>query len=162
MIALALPLREFARSSAARPGRAIIFITFVVILVTLVLQGLTLAPLIRLLGIVGGSEEDLEEREARRASIRAGAEALERIAAERGAEAEAASVLRSMAAHQLSRLANPPSPPAGHWHLRLTMIAAEREAVISMRDRNEISDSVMRRLQREFDHEEVLLRQRHR
>jgi hypothetical protein len=41
------------------------------------------------------------------------------------------------------------------------MIAAEREAVIALRDRNEISDSVMRRLLREFDHEEVLLHQRY-
>jgi hypothetical protein len=41
--------------------------------------------------------------------------------------------------------------------LRLGMIAAEREAVITMRDRNEISDTVMRKLLGEFDHEEVLL-----
>ncbi len=41
--------------------------------------------------------------------------------------------------------------------LRLIMIAAEREAVITMRDRNEISDTVMRRLLSEFDHEKVLL-----
>jgi hypothetical protein len=40
------------------------------------------------------------------------------------------------------------------------MIAAEREAVIALRDRNEISDDVLRRLQNEFDHEEVLLHQR--
>ena len=40
------------------PGRnAIIFITFVVILVTLVLQGFTLSPLIRLLRIVGDDQE---------------------------------------------------------------------------------------------------------
>ena len=30
-----------------------------------------------------------------------------------------------------------------------------------MRDRNEISDRVMNRLQREFDHEEILLHQRY-
>ncbi len=41
--------------------------------------------------------------------------------------------------------------------LRLIMIAVEREAVITMRDRNEISDTVMRRLLSEFDHEKVLL-----
>jgi hypothetical protein len=41
------------------------------------------------------------------------------------------------------------------------MIAAEREAVIAMRDRNEVSDAVMNRLQRELDHEEVLLHQRY-
>ncbi len=35
--------------------------------------------------------------------------------------------------------------------------AAELEAVITMRDRNEISDTVMRRLLSEFDHEKVLL-----
>jgi len=41
------------------------------------------------------------------------------------------------------------------------MIAAEREAVIAMRDRSEISDAVMRRLQKKFDHEETLLHQRY-
>jgi CPA1 family monovalent cation:H+ antiporter len=45
------------------PGRDdIIFITFAVILIRLVVQGLTLAPLIRLLGITGGNEADAEER----------------------------------------------------------------------------------------------------
>ncbi len=39
------------------------------------------------------------------------------------------------------------------------MIDTEREAVIAMRDRNEISDDVMRKLLSEFDHEELLLRQ---
>jgi hypothetical protein len=37
------------------------------------------------------------------------------------------------------------------------MMAAEREEVIAMRDRNEISDTVMRELLGEFDYEEVLL-----
>jgi hypothetical protein len=35
------------------------------------------------------------------------------------------------------------------------MIAAEREAVIAMRDRNEISDTVMRKLFGELDHEQA-------
>ena len=48
VIALALPY--VALHGAPLPGRdAVIFITFVVILITLVVQGLTLAPLIRLL-----------------------------------------------------------------------------------------------------------------
>jgi hypothetical protein len=41
--------------------------------------------------------------------------------------------------------------------LRLQMIAAERDTVITMRDRNEIGDTVMRKLLSEFDHEELLL-----
>ncbi len=160
VIALALPY--VGAHGAPLPGReAVIFITFVVILITLVVQGLTLAPLIRLLRLAGGGEEDTEERHARTTSVRAGAEALERFAAEAGGEIETAAELRKMTAHQLERLSISPSTPPAHLRLRLAMIAAEREAVIAMRDRNEISDTVMRRLQSEFDHEEVLLRQRY-
>jgi CPA1 family monovalent cation:H+ antiporter len=152
VIALALPY--VGLHGAPLPGRAaVIFITFVVILVTLVVQGLTLAPMIRALHIVGGNEEELEERVARDASIRAGALALESF--------ETADELRKMAADELKRLAGDPSPPPERLQLRLAMIAAQREAVIALRDRNEISDGVMRRLQLEFDHEEVLLRRRY-
>jgi Na+/H+ antiporter len=152
IIALALPYA--VSGGAPLPGRnAIIFITFVVILITLVLQGFTLSPLIRLLDIVGGDEEDQEERQARNASAKAGASALDRLEAAGGnaallAELRQLSMLRTIMPDGASSLL------AG---LRLSMIAAEGEAVISMRDRNEISDIVMRRLLSEFDHEEVLL-----
>jgi CPA1 family monovalent cation:H+ antiporter len=161
VIALALPY--VALHGAPLPGRAaVIFITFIVIFITLVVQGLTLAPLIRLLGIVGGQEEDAEERLARTASIRAGAAALERFAAEGAGELESAPELRKIIAHRRERLDGRRSPTAfSYLRARLTMIAQEREAVIALRDRNEISDSVMRRLQQEFDHEEVLLHQRY-
>jgi hypothetical protein len=43
----------------------------------------------------------------------------------------------------------------------LVLGAAAREAIIDLRDRGEIGDAVMRRLQSEFDHEEVLLHQRY-
>jgi NhaP-type Na+/H+ or K+/H+ antiporter len=160
VIALALP---YAGSHGTPlPGRnAIIFITFTVIFITLVVQGLTLAPLIRLLGIVGGKEEAAEEHRARAASIRAGADALEHITVKRAHETEMATELRKAAIHKLERLERPASSTPAYPRLRLAMIAAEREVVIGMRDRNEISDAVMRRLQREFDHEEVLLHQRY-
>ena len=162
VIALALPY--VGSHGAPLPGReAVIFITFVVIFITLVVQGLTLAPVIRLLGIVGGKEEEAEERYARLASIRAGSEALERIAAERAGDVETIAELRKITAHRLERLDGSLSPTApAHLRPRLAMIAAEREAVVALRDRNEISDVVMRRLQQEFDHEEVLLHQRYR
>ena len=161
VIALALPY--VALHGAPLPGRdTVIFITFIVIFITLVVQGLTLAPLIRLLGIEEGNEEDAEERYARTTSIRAGAEALDRFSSEGTGELEPAAELRKIAAHKLASL-DGSSVSAGSAHLRarLTMIAAEREAVIALRDRNEISDTVMRRLQQEFDHEEVLLHQRY-
>jgi monovalent cation/hydrogen antiporter len=159
VIALALPYA--AAHGDPFPGRAaIIFITFIVILVTLVLQGLTLAPLIRLLRIVGGDEEDAEEREARRTSVLAGAAALESFTADPD-EINAAAQLRKVTAYNEQNPGESAAAPPRHVQLRLAMLAAEREAVIAMRDRSEISDSVMRRLQRELDHEEVLLRQRY-
>jgi monovalent cation/hydrogen antiporter len=162
VIALALPY--MGARGAPLPGRAaVIFITFVVILVTLVLQGFTLAPLIRALGIVGDDEDDAEERRARSASIRAGADAIGHVSRRDESGQEAANALRQMAAHDLGRIhgAASSSSSSAHSALRLAMIAAERETVIAMRDRNEISDAVMRRLQSEYDHEEVLLRQRY-
>ncbi len=160
VIALALPY--LGAHGTALPGRnAVIFITFVVILITLVVQGLTLAPAVRLLGIVGGDEEENEERHARTASIRAGIDRLDGFVAEGGAVGEKAEELRSMTSRKLIARDVTQASPADLLGMRLAVIAAQREAVIAMRDRNEISDSVMNRLQREFDHEEVLLSQRY-
>ena len=160
VIALALPY--VALNGTPLAGRnAIIFITFVVILITLVAQGMTLAPMIRLLGIVGGKEEHAEELKARAASVRAGTIALEKFSLEPGSEIATADELRNLAAYKLDGLPNSGLSVSVHLRLRLAMIAAEREAVIGLRDRNEISDAVMRKLQREFDHEELLLNQRY-
>jgi CPA1 family monovalent cation:H+ antiporter len=153
IIALALPLTVAAGSSL--PGRnEIIFITFVVILITLVLQGFTLAPLVRLLRIVGGDEEDAEMTQARNASAKAGASALDRSEAA-GGDPRLVAELRQMS---ILRSARSGSTSPTLAQLRLDMIAAEREAVIAMRDRNQISDPVMRTLLGEFDHEEIVLR----
>jgi NhaP-type Na+/H+ or K+/H+ antiporter len=119
------------------PGRnAIIFITFVVILITLVLQGFTLSPLTRLLRIVGDNEEDREVTQARSASSNAGASALDRLEAAGGdprlvAELPQISVIRSE---------KPNGATSSLTQMRLHMIAAERETVIAMRDRNQIDN----------------------
>jgi monovalent cation/hydrogen antiporter len=152
IIALALPLAVSGGSPI--PGRnAIIFITFVVILVTLVLQGFTLSPLIRLLNIEGDDLEDQELAKARRASASAGARALDRLETE-GADPRFVAELRQIASLG-STAAN--STTSSLAQLRLHVIAAQRATVISLRDRSEISDSVMRKLLCEFDHEQLLL-----
>jgi monovalent cation/hydrogen antiporter len=152
IIALALP---FAVSGGyPLPGRnVIIFITFVVILISLVLQGFTLSPLIRLLRIVGDDAEDQELTRARSASANAGANALNRLEAA-GVDVRLVAELRQMS---VLNSMGPDDTASSLTQLRLSMIAAQREAVINMRDRNEISDMVMRKLLGEFDHEDVLL-----
>lgn len=160
VIALALPY--VALHGAPLPGRnELIFITFVVILITLVLQGLTLAPVIRLLGVVGGNEEQLEEQLARTTSVEAGLTALGQQQSTGPDSAAAVAALRRAATYRRLLLTHPQETSKSYVRLRLAMLKAERESVVLLRDRNEISDAVMRRLQQEFDHEETLLHQRH-
>ena len=80
--ALALPLETDA--GAPLPDRdLILFITFAVILVTVVGQGLTLPCLIRRLGVrEDGAEEETEELRARLVASRAALERLDELAVE--------------------------------------------------------------------------------
>jgi monovalent cation/hydrogen antiporter len=67
-LALALP-----RDGVSFPDRSLVlYLTFCVILFTLVGQGLTLAPLLRALGYAGDGRDPGEELEARRTTARAG------------------------------------------------------------------------------------------
>src|SRR5713226_9649505 len=71
-LAAAIALPETLSDGSPFPQRnLIIFLTFSVILVTLVLQGLTLPPLIRALGLAGKSGNKDEEEEARKAMVEA-------------------------------------------------------------------------------------------
>src|ERR1700690_2697236 len=103
VIALALP---YVTSSGSRlPGReVVIFVTFVVILVTLVVQGFTLAPAIRLLRLRGGGEASAEGRQARPAALQAGVAAIDQAILDPGIDIEQAQELRSRLEHRLERL----------------------------------------------------------
>ena len=71
VIALALPLRT-ATGEPFPARELIIFLTFAVIFDTLVLQGLTLKPLLRWLRLQAGGELDDEEAHARRVAAEVG------------------------------------------------------------------------------------------
>ena len=77
-LALPLTLRDGATPFPRR--ELILFLTFVVILATLVLQGLSLPPLIRLLGIKDDRSMEKEEREARLKANQAALARLNQIA----------------------------------------------------------------------------------
>jgi monovalent cation/hydrogen antiporter len=65
-LAAAISLPETLKDGSPFPQRnVIIFLTFSVIFVTLVVQGLTLPPLIRRLGLAGTDGENIEEAQAR-------------------------------------------------------------------------------------------------
>jgi CPA1 family monovalent cation:H+ antiporter len=185
VIALALPLRTAA--GAAFPGRErIIFITFVVIFASLVLQGPTLPWIARLLGLRRGRSEVAEETHARLAAAEAGLKALESEPTGEGVRPEVSRYLRRRHLQRARRWASrevgeaqSEAPWLRHEHtvgatsgadrlvdderareyrrLRRVMIEAELGAVLDLRDDGSIDDEVMRRIQRDLDFESMLL-----
>ena len=158
--ALALPLETFAGEPF--PFRdLVVFLTFVVILVTLVGQGLTLAPIIRRLGL--GSEAGLraEQLRARSDMGRAALAAIERHAAEHGVAAALAARVRAEFAEKIAREtpAGPVAPEEAEpaRRLRLAAILAERAELIRVWQLNHISDDVLHHLEEELDYQESRL-----
>jgi NhaP-type Na+/H+ or K+/H+ antiporter len=138
----------------------IIFLTFSVILVTLVLQGLSLAPIVRALRLSGATGPDCEEKEARRIVIDAGLRYLKELRAQDSKEL--APVYDDLAHHYEQRLlelggGRTPDTAAAQDHLglhrRLTAELArlERQVVVQLRDQGRINDAVLRTLERELD-----------
>jgi CPA1 family monovalent cation:H+ antiporter len=162
--ALAVPLTT--DTGDAFPGRdLILFLTFSAILATLVLQGLTLGPLIGWLRLEGDEEaETLAELKARLEGAHAALERLEQLrkeklvtpsAEERMREYNEERIRRYESGLQQGGTTQEYTESSSTWrNWRRKLLAAEREAIISLRDRGEISPEVMRRVQRDLDLEE--------
>jgi monovalent cation/hydrogen antiporter len=166
--ALALPFTTAAGTPF--PFRAeIILMSFGVILVTLVVQGLSLRPLIRMLRM---DEDRALEQEEMLARERAAAAALARLDQLAGDGGDAGS---GMAREQLERLKEYYSQRLQRFgstdvdpectkeaaessrQLRHEAIDAERETVIDLRNDGTISDEVLHRLEQELDLEALRL-----
>lgn len=171
--AFAIPLST--ESGAAFPGRAeILFLTFVVVIGTLLLHGLTLPVLIERLGIRGREDtaDRLAEASAAHNASQAAIRRLDDLVDGDGSGSAApmtehvAERLRTWA-EQRSNSAwerlGPSGPdadetPAATWRrLRREMLAAEREVFVAERNAGRIDDEVMRRVLRELDLEEAMI-----
>jgi Na+/H+ antiporter len=165
--ALAVPLSTDAGDPF--PGRdLIVFLTFSVILATLVLQGLTLGSLITALRLRGdGEASTLVELRARLDAARAALDKLERLGddgrvspenQERMREYYEESIQRYTAGLQAGGTTEEYAKSSGDWRdWRRELLAAEREALLSLRDAGEISPEVMRRIERDLDLQESRL-----
>ena len=165
--ALALPLT--IKDGSPLPGRnLILFLTFVVILATLVVQGLSLPTFIRWLGVKDDNSMDREEREAR---LRANREALARLneIAERDpAKADALQRLRIEYEDHIRQVEGAEPEKAGaplrlfsseYERLSREALKVERRTIVKLRNQDVISDGVLRRIQRDIDLAEARLRQ---
>jgi monovalent cation/hydrogen antiporter len=157
-LAAALSLPETLANGAPFPQRnLILFLTFSVILITLVVQGLSLPLIIRMLGFSAAPTESLEERQARRTMVLAVLEHLDEMSKHDSGHERAA--VEDMIGHYQERLALIDcSEPAsqikkyqGVRELSQQLRDIERLAAVRLRDENLINDQVLRRLERELD-----------
>ena len=165
-LASALALPETTATGAPFPFRTeIILIAFGVIVATLVLQGLSLGPIVRRLGFPPEETEQVEEAEARAAGSRAALERLEALAGEPWAAPGRVRQLRTFYAERGRRysVVTPGSEDcsaqeaAAYRRLRHAALSAERLALVALRDREVISDEVLHRLEQELGIEALRL-----
>jgi monovalent cation/hydrogen antiporter len=134
------------------PERDTVVLTaFCVVLATLVVQGVTLSPLIRLLGLDGGNEAQYEYTVARAEIVRA---ALISIDEEPGAQAQSLRTQLQFA----QRACAENSDKGGLDQLRmlgLRAVQAERDALEEIRSRNDVSIETYLKLQEQMDWKEL-------
>jgi len=165
--ALALPLHTDA--GAPLPGRELIqFVTFALILVTVVGQGLTLPWLIRRLEVVeDGTEEENEEIRARLVIARAALARVDELEAEdwtRDGTVERVRRLYEFRQRRFKIRAGKIEDADGleegsllYQRMMHEIYSAQRQALVGLRNSRQISSEVMRRVERELDLEESRL-----
>lgn len=163
--ALAIPLATVA--GASFPDRdLILFVTFGVIIVTLIGQGLLLPGVVRLLRL-GGDARGEREREqkaelaARSAALNFAQDRLERLTNDRQVSPDILSSLRGRHQYRAARL--PSDTTAGfdadeaeiEADIRAELIAAEREYIYRLLRDGQLTDEARRRIERDLDLEEA-------
>ncbi|MFC7974788.1 Na+/H+ antiporter [Streptomyces cinereoruber] len=165
-IAFSIPLAVDGEEFPAR--NLVLFLTFTTVIGTLVVQGLTLPPLIRLLKLPGRDRyaETLAEAQAQSEASRAAEERLDALLAdERNALPQPLAdrlrtVLdrrRNAVWERLGAVNETTGETADDTYRRLSreMIEAEREVFVRLRDERRIDDEMMRVLLRRLDLEEA-------
>ena len=160
-LAAAIALPEILSDGSPFPQRnLIIFLAFSVILVTLVLQGLTLPWLVRVLGLADQGGPNIEEEAARRQILEA---ALAYLADEREKDTvEFDSIYEDLAGHYRHHLTDiigkddTDSHVGPEHHQRLSRISSEllrleRRTAVRLRNEGRINDETLRQLEHELD-----------
>ena len=148
----------------------VLFLTFSVIFATLVLQGLTLPVLIKALHIEDDGSDEREELLGRRAAVEAALQRIDELGQQEWTRDETAERMRLMYEYRQRRFA----VRAGEiedadgidaFETRATryqkmvrsVLTAQRRRLVELRNRGELSNEVMHRLERELDLEDERL-----
>ncbi|MBG0852578.1 Na+/H+ antiporter [Streptomyces spinoverrucosus] len=168
-LAIAFSIPQTVEGGEPFPGRnLILFLTFTTVIGTLVFQGLSLPPLIRLLKLPGRDvqAETLAEGNAQAQASRVAEQRLDELLAdERNALPEPlAARLRAVLERRRNAVwerLGQPNPITGetaddtYRRLAREMISAEREVFVKLRDGRYIDDEMLRTLLRRLDLEEA-------
>ncbi|HEY2567743.1 MAG TPA: Na+/H+ antiporter [Candidatus Udaeobacter sp.] len=163
--AFALPL--VLPNGSPFPGRNyILFLTFSVILVTLLFQGLTLPIVIQRLCVKPDTSTDEEERSARLKANQAAIESIENVRASGKFSPDTVDRLRAEydeRVQQLELCAQNPDDCRGeiatpqYQRLQRQALRIERQTIIHLRNERVINDDALRRIQRDLDLAEARL-----
>jgi monovalent cation/hydrogen antiporter len=166
--ALAIPL--VTANGAPFPQRdLILFLTFSVILVTLVGQGLLLPTIIRALGLANAGRRELrneriEERRARKQAVESAIARFDQLASERNLSDDIVKPLRAAQRARLARIelkgdgADPRDALSDvHDEIELQLIGAERRLINDLFRDGKLKDESRRRIERELDLREARL-----
>jgi monovalent cation/hydrogen antiporter len=170
-LAAALAIPFAIASGEPFPDRdLILFLTFCVILVTLVCQGLLLPQVIRALGLAHAGHHErrndrVEEQQARRLAIEAVIGQLEQLVSDRGLSDEVVEPLRFRHGARLRHVSHNSDGDDDHRKLtevqdeiELLLIAAERQQINELFRSGKLKDEARRRIERELDLREADLR----
>ena len=164
-LAAAISLPEYLNNGQPFPERnLILFLTFSIILTTLVLQGLTLPAIIGKLGLCGGKNADPELTRARRGMLEAALASLD--AMEDREKPGDDWIMEDLAHHYRQRLnllnensseteSSLRSEYREYRTIAMHLRAVERAALIQIWTENKINDDVLRELERELDLEDA-------
>jgi Na+/H+ antiporter len=165
----AISLAAALSITAGVQGRAeVIFLTFIVILVTLVGQGLTLPALIRALRLPEGREWSPAEAIARLEAAQSALDRLDELEEEKRIGEEPLRRLRDLYRARFRQcvavIGGEKAPDAmqeqrmRYGDVRRDLIQSERAAVLGLRNDGKVSQDIQRLIERDLDLEEARLR----
>lgn len=150
----------------------LLFCTLVVVLVTLIGQGITFGPLVRALGLRANAADELRLRNrARAAAVQAALDRLDSLDQNDDADVDPRvidGVRQQLSArleryqHRLDLLSDAGETPAAPRYeaavaIRRVAIDAQRDELVRWRDAGMLPDQSLRAIERELDHEESTL-----
>jgi len=157
-LAAAMALPRMLSDGTPFPQRTlIIFLTFCVIVVTLVGQGLSLPPLIRALGLAGDDRANCELVEAQRIVLETALRHVEQARAKD--DPRWAGLYDDLAQHYRERLealsdsqdGNGPEVHRKYTELVRELLQVERETAVRLRNEGRVSDEVLRQIEHDID-----------